>query len=87
MFLSLEFRVNSRCERGSLSGGEYIYLDKTPEVTWDGDRLTITETATQRVQTIYTPGSFTPLIRVETQTAELAKAVRRTLAEKFQQEA
>ncbi|EHK2707864.1 RHS repeat protein, partial [Salmonella enterica] len=62
----------------------------TPEVTWygwDGDRLTTTETATQRVQTIYTPGSFTPLIRVETQTAELAKAVRRTLAEKFQQEA
>ncbi|ECI0416243.1 RHS repeat protein [Salmonella enterica subsp. salamae] len=43
--------------------------------------------ATQRVQTIYTPGSFTPLIRVETQTAELEKAVRRTLAEKFQQEA
>ncbi|EBP0113494.1 RHS repeat protein [Salmonella enterica] len=49
--------------------------------------MTTTETATQRVQTIYTPGSFTPLIRVETQTAELAKAVRRTLAEKFQQEA
>ncbi len=43
--------------------------------------------ATQRVQTIYTPGSFTPLVRIETQTAELAKAVRRTLAEKFQQEA
>ncbi|EEI3460671.1 RHS repeat protein [Salmonella enterica subsp. salamae] len=49
--------------------------------------MTTTETATQRVQTIYTPGSFTPLIRVETQTAELAKAVRHTLAEKFQQEA
>ncbi|EKN4991961.1 RHS repeat protein [Salmonella enterica] len=90
MFLSLEFRVNSRCKRGSLSGEEYIQLSHTPEVTWygrDGDRLTTTETATQRVQTIYTPGSFTPLIRVETQTAELAKAVRRTLAEKFQQEA
>ncbi|EAA4437847.1 type IV secretion protein Rhs [Salmonella enterica subsp. salamae] len=43
--------------------------------------------ATQRVQTIYTPGGFTPLVRIETQTAELAKAVRRTLAEKFQQEA
>ncbi|KKA54055.1 hypothetical protein, partial [Salmonella enterica] len=43
--------------------------------------------ATQRVQTIYTPGSFTPLVRIETETAELAKAVRRTLAEKFQQEA
>ncbi|EKT7570178.1 RHS repeat protein [Salmonella enterica] len=43
--------------------------------------------ATQRVQTIYTPGSFTPLVRIETETAALAKAVRRTLAEKFQQEA
>ncbi|EDQ1421785.1 RHS repeat protein [Salmonella enterica] len=90
MFLSLEFRVNSRCERGSLSGEEYIYLNKTPEVTWygwDGDRLVTTQTDTQRVQTIYLPGSFTPLVRIETQTAELAKAVRRTLAEKFQQEA
>ncbi|ECF5956714.1 type IV secretion protein Rhs [Salmonella enterica subsp. salamae] len=54
---------------------------------WDGDRLTTTETATQRIQTIYLPGSFTPLVRIETRTAELAKAVRRTLAEKFQQEA
>ncbi|HCD1253767.1 TPA: RHS repeat protein [Citrobacter amalonaticus] len=54
---------------------------------WDGERLTTTETTTQRVQTIYTPGSFTPLIRIETAAAELAKAARRTLAEKFQQEA
>ena len=80
----------SRCEHGSLSGEEYIYLSKIPEVTWygwNGDRLTTTETATQRVQTIYTPGTFTPLVRIETETLELAKAVRRTLAEKFQQEA
>ncbi|ECI4647707.1 RHS repeat protein, partial [Salmonella enterica subsp. salamae] len=80
----------SRRTYGEITGNEYIQLSHAPEVTWygwDGDRLTITETATQRVQTIYTPGSFTPLIRVETQTAELAKAVRRTLAEKFQQEA
>ncbi|WP_079794762.1 DUF6531 domain-containing protein, partial [Salmonella bongori] len=64
-----------------------------PEITesvwygWDGDRLTTTETDTQRIQTIYLPGSFTPLVRIETETAELLKAVRRTLAEKFQQEA
>ncbi|MBA3112621.1 RHS repeat protein, partial [Salmonella enterica] len=80
----------SRRERGSLSGEAYIYLNKTPEVTWygwDGDRLTTTETETRRIQTIYLPGSFTPLVRIETQTAELAKAVRRRLAEKFQQEA
>ncbi len=80
----------SRRERGSLSGEEYIYLNKTPEVTWygwDGDRLTTTETETRRIQTIYLPGNFTPLVRIETEIAELAKAVRRTLAEKFQQEA
>ncbi|EDP8629733.1 hypothetical protein G6D98_003560 [Salmonella bongori] len=80
----------SRRERGSLSGEEYIYLNKTPEVTWygwDGDRLVTTQTDMQRVQTIYLPGSFTPLVRIETETSELAKAVRRTLAEKFQQEA
>jgi uncharacterized protein RhaS with RHS repeats len=61
-----------------------------PEVTWygwDGDRLATTQTETQRIQTIYLPGSFTPLVRVETQCAELVKAARRTLAEKFQQEA
>ncbi|HCL5292183.1 TPA: DUF4329 domain-containing protein [Salmonella enterica] len=80
----------SRRTYGEITGNEYIQLSHTPEVTWygwDGDRLTTTETATQRVQTIYTPGNFTPLVRIETQTAELAKAVRRTLAEKFQQEA
>ncbi|HFD9496729.1 TPA: DUF4329 domain-containing protein, partial [Salmonella enterica] len=80
----------SRRTYGEITGNEYIQLSHAPEVTWygwDGDRLTTTETATQRVQTIYTPGSFTPLVRIETETAELAKAVRRTLAEKFQQEA
>ncbi|HDJ2765757.1 TPA: RHS repeat protein, partial [Salmonella bongori] len=63
----------SRRERGSLSGEEYIYLNKTPEVTWygwDGDRLTTTETDTQRIQTIYLPGTFTPLVRIETETSE-----------------
>ena len=82
--------VRTTRERGTLSGEDYIYLNKTPEAAWygwDGDRLTTTETDTQRIQMIYTPGSFTPLVRIETQTAELAKAVSRTLAEKFQQEA
>ena len=36
---------------------------------------------------MYLPGSFTPLIRIETATGELTRATRRTLAEKFQQEA
>ncbi|HFZ8854937.1 TPA: RHS element core protein [Salmonella enterica subsp. houtenae serovar Rough:z4,z23:-] len=77
-------------ERGSLSREEYIYLNKIPEVTWygwDGDRPTTMQTDTQRIQTIYLPGSFTPLVRIETETSELTKTARRTLAEKFQQEA
>ncbi|CAM7688823.1 RhsA core protein [Citrobacter portucalensis] len=54
---------------------------------WDGDRLTTTQTAQTRVQTIYEPGSFTPLIRVETATEELGALRRhRTLAEKLRQE-
>lgn len=64
-----------------------------PEITesvwygWDGDRLTTTQTDTQRIQTIYLPGTFTPLVRIETETSEQSKAARRTLAEKFQQDA
>jgi len=61
-----------------------------PSVTWygwDGDRLVTTQTAQTRIQTIYEPGSFTPLIRVETATAELdALRHHRTLAQKLQQD-
>lgn len=53
---------------------------------WDGDRLVTTQTEASRIQTIYSPGSFTPLVRVETPVAALEAAGRhRTLAEKFQQ--
>ncbi|TXO69362.1 RHS repeat protein, partial [Escherichia coli] len=38
---------------------------------WDGDRLTTIQNDRTRIQTIYQPGSFTPLIRVETATGEL----------------
>ena len=65
-------------------------LNPEPEVTWygwDGDRLTTTQTDTTRIQTVYLPGSFTPLLRIETATKELARAIRRTLAEKLQQDA
>jgi uncharacterized protein RhaS with RHS repeats len=70
-----------------------VWKSARPEITesvwygWDGDRLTTTQTDTQRIQTIYLPGSFTPLVRIETLIAELTRAARRTLAEKFQQEA
>ncbi|EIN2431602.1 RHS repeat protein, partial [Shigella flexneri] len=59
-----------------------------PEVTWygwDGDRLTTIQNDRSRIQTIYQPGSFTPLIRVETATGELAKTQRRSLADTLQQ--
>ena len=62
-------------------------LQETVWYAWDGDRLTTTQTDKTRIQTVYLPGSFTPLIRIETATGELTRATRRTLAEKFQQEA
>jgi len=69
---------------------EYGAMPHQPEVTWfgwDGDRLVTTQTQAVRIQTIYQPGSFTPLLRIETETAALAKVQRRSLAEKLQQDA
>ncbi|HCM1974560.1 TPA: hypothetical protein N3A39_004578 [Salmonella enterica subsp. salamae serovar 52:z:z39] len=46
-----------------------------PEVTWygwDGDRLVTAQTEQSRIQTIYEPGGFTSLVRVETGTEALA---------------
>ncbi|EKO2181189.1 hypothetical protein PZT30_001670, partial [Salmonella enterica] len=51
---------------------------------WDGDHLTTTQADATRIQTVYQPGSFTPLIRIETATSELTRTARRTLAEKLQ---
>ncbi|HFF6607927.1 TPA: RHS repeat-associated core domain-containing protein, partial [Shigella sonnei] len=67
----------------------WMSLSRKPEETWygwDGDRLTTVQTDTTRIQTVYEPGSFTPLIRVETENGEREKAQRRSLAEKLQQE-
>ncbi|EOK4147909.1 RHS repeat-associated core domain-containing protein, partial [Escherichia coli] len=67
----------------------WMSLSRKPEVTWygwDGDRLATVQTDTTRIQTVYQPGSFTPLIRVETENGEREKAQRRSLAEKLQQE-
>ncbi|EHP6370494.1 RHS repeat protein, partial [Escherichia coli] len=66
----------------------WMSLSRKPEVTWygwDGDRLTTIQNDRSRIQTIYQPGSFTPLIRVETATGELAKTQRRSLADTLQQ--
>ena len=67
----------------------WMSLSRKPEVTWygwDGDRLTTVQTDTTRIQTVYEPGSFTPLIRGETENGEREKAQRRSLAETLQQE-
>ena len=64
-------------------------LSRKPEMTWygwDGDRLTTVQTDTTRIQTVYQPGSFAPLIRIETDNGEREKAQRRSPAEKLQQE-
>ncbi|EHY04389.1 rhsC in rhs element domain protein [Escherichia coli DEC15C] len=63
----------------------WMSLSRKPQVTWygwDGDRLTTIQNDRTRIQTIYQPGSFTPLIRVETATGELAKTQRRSLADR-----
>ncbi len=67
----------------------WMSLSCKPEVTWygwDGDRLTTIQTDTTRIQTVYLPGSFTPLIRVETENGEQAKARHRSLAEVLQED-
>ncbi len=72
-----------------MPGHTQTEMSRRPYVTWygwDGDRLTTVQTDTMRIQTVYQPGSFTPLIRVETENGELKKAQRRSLAEKLQQE-
>ncbi len=83
-------RVWKSQEERDLNGDGYLWLNPTPEVTWygwDGDRLTTTQTDDTRIQTVYQPGSFTPLIRTETATEALAKTHHRSLAEKLQQDA
>ncbi|WKU82510.1 RHS element core protein [Escherichia albertii] len=67
----------------------WMSLSRKPEVTWygwDGDRLTTIQTDTTRIQTVYQPGSFIPLIRIETENGVLDKTPRRSLAEKLQLE-
>ncbi|ELO3283722.1 RHS repeat protein, partial [Escherichia coli] len=67
----------------------WMSLSRKPEVTWygwDGDRLTTVQTGTTRIQTVYEPGSFTPLIRIETENGEQAKARHRSLAEVLQED-
>ncbi|EJU7772164.1 RHS repeat protein [Salmonella enterica subsp. salamae serovar 4,12:e,n,x:1,6] len=83
-------RVWKSQEERDLNGDRYLWLNPTPAVTWygwDGDRLTTTQTDDTRIQTVYPPGSFTPLIRTETATEALAKTHHRSLAEKLQQDA
>ncbi|EOM4258223.1 DUF4329 domain-containing protein, partial [Escherichia coli] len=81
-------RVAKRVWRRERDLTGWMSLSRKPQVTWygwDGDRLTTIQNDRTRIQTIYQPGSFTPLIRVETATGELAKTQRRSLADALQQ--
>uniref|UniRef100_UPI001866CF77 RHS repeat domain-containing protein n=1 Tax=Escherichia coli TaxID=562 RepID=UPI001866CF77 len=81
-------RVAKRVWRRARDLTGWMSLSRKPQVTWygwDGDRLTTIQNDRTRIQTIYQPGSFTPLIRVETATGELAKTQRRSLADTLQQ--
>ncbi|EEV9025086.1 RHS element protein, partial [Escherichia coli] len=77
-------RVAKRVWRRERDLTGWMSLSRKPQVTWygwDGDRLTTIQNDRSRIQTIYQPGSFTPLIRVETATGEQAKTQRRSLAD------
>ncbi|EEU9432236.1 ISAs1 family transposase, partial [Escherichia coli] len=77
-------RVAKRVWRRERDLTGWMSLSRKPQVTWygwDGDRLTTIQNDRTRIQTIYQPGSFTPLIRVETATGEQAKTQRRSLAD------
>ncbi|WP_187642721.1 RHS repeat protein, partial [Escherichia coli] len=77
-------RVAKRVWRRERDLTGWMSLSRKPQVTWygwDGDRLTTIQNDRSRIQTIYQPGSFTPLIRVETATGELARTQRRSLAD------
>ncbi|HGX5102165.1 TPA: RHS repeat-associated core domain-containing protein, partial [Escherichia coli] len=81
-------RVAKRVWRRERDLTGWMSLSRKPQVTWygwDGDRLTTIQNDRTRIQTIYQPGSFTPLIRVETATGELARTQRRSLADALQQ--
>ncbi|EOX8480384.1 RHS element core protein [Salmonella enterica subsp. indica] len=81
-------RMGKRVWQRERSRMGWMELSRKPEVTWygwDGDRLTTLQTQTQRIQTVYQLGSFTPLLRVETENTELEKTHRRSLAEALQQ--
>ena len=67
----------------------WMSLSRKPEETWygwDGDRLTTVQTQQTRIQTVYQPGSVTPLLRIETENGEQAKARHRSLAEVLQED-
>lgn len=64
-------------EHGNLVGGT-----ETTFFGWDGDRLVLTEKDNRQIHTIYEPGSFVPMIRVEGE----KQPAKRTLAQKLQQE-
>ncbi|QNP49361.1 RHS repeat-associated core domain-containing protein [Diaphorobacter aerolatus] len=49
---------------------------------WDGDRLVLTEKDNRQIHTIYEPGSFVPMIRVEGD----KQPPKRTLAQKLQEQ-
>ncbi|HBA8290202.1 TPA: RHS repeat protein, partial [Escherichia coli] len=59
-------RVAKRVWRRERDLTGWMSLSRKPQVTWygwDGDRLTTIQNDRTRIQTIYQPGSFTPLIR------------------------
>lgn len=50
---------------------------------WDGDNLVLTEKDTQRIYTIYHPGSFVPLLRIEGAAPQITEPLGQKLAQQI----
>jgi len=73
-------RIAKQTQRHDKSGKPTEEI-KTSFYGWDGDRLVLTEENGRHIHTIYEPGSFVPLIRIE----RPATRPNRSLAQKFEQ--
>jgi RHS repeat-associated protein len=69
----------ARQMRESGQDGKPIGALQTTYYGWDGDRLILTETGSRHIHTIYEPGTFIPLIRIEGE-----KQPQQTLAAKIE---
>lgn len=73
-------RVVKQVQQGD-ADGNLPGVTETTWFGWDGDRLVLTEKDQKQIHTIYEPGSFVPMIRVEGKKAPARQTLTRKLQE------